>query len=219
MRQLFLPPEPPAFEGNVRQKGLSAIDEMVGRPPRRPHPGPVRKRVADREEDIPSDKFPPYWRDALDDLLMQCHRLCAFLGLYLEHATGNPSVDHMLPKSKRWDQVYEWPNYRLCAASMNARKNDMTGLIDPVDCRPGWFALEMVGFQIIRGAEAPGGRDAEITSTLELLNHPECCQAREAYFNEYHAAHISLDYLSRRAPFIATELRRQRRLRPEDLRP
>lgn len=216
MIPLTLAQEPSDFDPVVRQPGLSAIDELVGRPPRLPRPGPRRTPVARREEDIPSDQFPPYWREGLDLLLVAYHRRCAFLALYLEHATGNPSVDHMLPKSRRWDQVYEWGNYRLCAASINARKRDLTGLVDPMECKPGWFVMELVGFQVIPGPHAPVGRQAELSATLNLLNARESCRAREEYVLNYLHQHIDIDYLTRRAPFVASELRRQRRLLPKD---
>lgn len=218
MIQLRLAPEPPSFDRNVRQKGLAAIDELVGRTPRKLRRGPKRQPIARREQDIPPNSFPAYWRDALPDMLDSYERRCAFLALYLEYATGNPSVDHMIPKSRRWDQVYEWNNYRLCASTINARKNDLTGLIDPVDCRPGWFALELVGYQVIPGPEAPSDRHAEISATLNLLNTPDCCRAREEYVRCYHAGSIDLAYLRRRAPFVADELRRQKQLLPKDCR-
>lgn len=208
--------EPGAFDSRVRKRGLSAIDEMVGRPPRTLHAGPRRRQIASHEKDIPPEKFPSYWRDALPDLLRCYKRRCAFLALYLESATGSPSVDHMLPKSRRWDLVYEWSNYRLCAASINARKKDMTGLIDPFECQPGWFVLELVGFQVTRGPAAPIEHFAAIDATLALVNATDCCDIREEYVREYSDGHIDLDYLSRRAPFVAQELRRQGRLRPGD---
>lgn len=209
-------PEPRWFNSRIRMKGLSAIDEMVGRPPRLAHTGPRCRRIAEREENIPPEKFPPYWRDALPDLVNRYERRCAFLALYLEHATGNPSVDHMLPKSRQWDLVYEWMNYRLCAASLNARKKDMIGLIDPFECQRGWFALELVAFQVTLGPGAPASHSAALEATLELVNVPECCKAREEYVTNYDKGHIHLKYLEHRAPFVAEELRRQGRLRLED---
>lgn len=217
MIQVVLAPESPDFDKNVRQKGLSAIDEMVGRAPRVPHKGPRRQKIAVRETGIPPAKFPPFWRDALGDILQAYERRCAFLALYLENATGNPSVDHMLPKSRHWRQVYEWGNYRLCAASVNSHKNDMVGIVDPVSCRPSWFALEMIAFQVTRGHAAPAGRTtAEIDATLKILNAPDCCRAREEYVKNYSNRDISFDYLNRRAPFVAAELRRQGKLHAGD---
>ncbi|MBE7503761.1 MAG: hypothetical protein HS113_26445 [Verrucomicrobiales bacterium] len=209
-------PEPPGFDAKVRQKGLSAIAELTGHGARVPRRGRRRRRVATREQDIPAGSFPPYWRDALDDLLQSYDRRCAFLALYLEHGTGNPSVDHMLPKSKRWDAIYEWLNYRLCAAGINARKKDLTSLIDPFTCKPGWFSLELVGFQVIQGPRSPSANAAAVNATLELLNGIEFCRAREEYVSSYESGHIDLPYLERRAPFVALELRRQGRLRPGD---
>jgi hypothetical protein len=149
-------------------------------------------------------------------MLRRYERRCAFLALYLEHATGNPSVDHMLPKSRPWDLVYEWSNYRLCASSVNARKTDMTGLVDPFVCKSGWFALELVGFQVTRGSQAPAAHTAAIDATLQLVNDTEACKAREEYVTSYREGHIHLKYLEYRAPFIAQELRRQGQLRPGD---
>jgi hypothetical protein len=209
-----LQPEPASFDDVVRQKGLSAIDEMVGRQARRPHPGRVRNKIADREAEIPAKEFPPYWRDALDDLLLSYHRRCAFLALYIPHATGFASVDHMLPKSKHWDQVYEWNNYRLCAGSLNGIKSDMTGIIDPFDCQPGWFALEFVGFQVVLGDQVPNGGGPEFDSTLRLLNTKEARDAREQYFHSYSGGHVSIHRLEIEAPFVASEIQRQGLLIP-----
>ena len=205
-------PEPESFGPTVRQPGLSAIDELVGRKPRLKRRGPKRPSVARRESDIPADKFPPLWRESLAEMLEAYSRRCAFLALHIEHATGNPSVDHMIPKSRAWRDVYEWKNYRLCAALINSRKSDLIGIVDPFACGAGWFALELVGFQVVRGPHAPKAEAAAIDATLALLNMSECCKARETYVTEYEEGHIDLDYLERRAPFVGSELRRQGRL-------
>lgn len=208
--------EPPHFDEQVRQKGLSAIDELVGRPPRIRRRGPRRKKVADHEADIPAEDFPPFWREAIPDMLQAYERRCSYLALYIEHATGNPTVDHMLPKSREWDQVYEWSNYRLCAALINANKSTLISLVDPFEVADGWFALEFVGFQVIRGPNAPPSKLQQIEDTLPLLNMPECLKAREEYVTCYEQGAIEFAYLERRAPFVAAELRRQGQLREGD---
>ncbi len=216
MIPVTLAPEPASFDAKVRQRGLSAIDEMVGRPPRVPHSGARRKKIASNEAAIPSGEFPPYWRDALPDLLKLYERRCAFLAMHIEHATGNPSVDHLLPKSRNWQHVYEWDNYRLCAAGINAKKRDLVGIVDPFLCKTGWFALEFVAFQVTVGPAAPTNEHKKIAETLKLLNTLDCLKARAEYVVAYEKGDISLRYLERRAPFIATELRRQSRLRRGD---
>lgn len=208
--------EPATFDSKVRQPGLSAIDELVGRTPRKRRPGPKRPAAATRESDIPADRFPSFWREALPEMLDAYSRRCAFLALRIPHATGNPTVDHMLPKSRARQDVYEWKNYRLCAALINTHKSDLTGVIDPFSCRDGWFALELVAFQVVRGSSAPKSHAAAIDNTLPLLNLPDCCRARGTYVTEYEDGHIDVDYLERNAPFVASELRRQGRLRSTD---
>ena len=70
--------EPQDFDENVRQKGLSAIDELVGRPPRVSRRGRRRKQIAPHEDDIPPGAFPPFWRNCLKDMLDRYDRRCAY---------------------------------------------------------------------------------------------------------------------------------------------
>ncbi len=210
-------PEPVDFDTKVRQPGLSAIDELVGRPPRITNrKGRQRKKIANSEAEIPASKFPPYWREALPDMLTAYRRLCSFLAQYLELGTGNPTVDHMIPKSRSWDNVYEWSNYRLCAALVNTRKNDHSDMIDPFEVGEGWFRLEFVGFQVLPTKSVPANLQSKIQSTIELLNLPDFCTSRSEYVLDYEANHIDIHHLERRAPFIASELRRQGKLHPQD---
>jgi hypothetical protein len=48
------------------------------------------------------------------------------------------------------------------------------------------------------------------------LNDTDCKGLREEYATSYWERHIDLDYLSKRAPFVAMELRRQGKLRDGD---
>ncbi|AYZ63622.1 hypothetical protein EGY31_10645 [Burkholderia multivorans] len=221
MIPVSLAAEPADFDAEVRQAGLSAIDELVGRPPRVKRSGRRRKKIADSESKIPSDKFPPFWRRALDDMLDVYDRRCAYLSMYIHHATGSPTVDHVLPKSFAWNLVYEWSNYRLCAAIVNAKKNDLLTLVDPFRVRRGWFELNLVTYRVQRGASAPRTQWSKIDATLPVLNLRDCCKEREEYLYRYQLGPanggIDLTYLEHRAPFIASELRRQGQLRAGDV--
>lgn len=215
MIPVVLAEEPPTFDKKVRQPGLAAIDELVGRPPRIKRAGPCRKKIADKESQIPADKFPPIWRKALDDMMNAYEQRCAYLAMAIER-TGSPTVDHVIPKSQTWDRVYEWSNYRLCAGVVNSKKGELRGLVDPVDVKVGWFELDLASFRVIRGTSAPGGQHKKIDETLPLLNLRDCCLQREAYIDYYRlgpgVGGIDLAYLERRAPFIAREMRRQGQL-------
>jgi hypothetical protein len=175
--------------------------------------------LATSRDQIPAEHFPPFWRDVLPEMLNAYNRLCAYLALYIEHATGSPSVDHVIPKSKAWDRVYEWSNYRLACVLANSKKNDVDAVLDPFEIGDGFFALEFVEFRVKVGENAVGDLEAKVADTIEKLglNLPDCCKARQEYFENYKRRHIKLDYLERRAPFIARELRRQGRLNAGDI--
>ena len=204
--------EPATFGATVKQPGLRAIVELVGeRPPRAA--GRRFSQVADSREAIPPDRFPPYWRCAIDDLLENYHRICAYLRIYIPRGVGAPSVDHMVPKSMRWDQVYEWTNYRLACALMNARKSDVEQVLDPFDVQDGWFALELYEFQVVPGVGLPCSVETQVTTTIRRLrlNDSQCREARREFAVNYWCDEIKWSYLERHAPFVARELDRQRR--------
>ncbi len=215
MIPLALAQEPKDFDRKVRQPGLSAIDELVGRSPRIKRPGRRRAKVAESEPKIPVDKFPPFWRDVLDDMMEAYEQRCAYLAMFIEE-TGGPTVDHVMPKSLAWERVYEWSNYRLCTGVVNSKKGDLLKLVDPVDAKTGWFALDLASCRVVRGAAAPKAQHTKIDATLPLLNIRDCCMQRRRYVEEYRrgpgSKGIDLTYLEHRAPFIASELRRQGKL-------
>lgn len=214
MIRVALAQVPPDFDAKVRQPGLRAIAEMVGKPS--PYPrtaGTKHAKIAAQERDIPADAFPPYWREALPEMLAAYERRCAYLAMYIYPATGNPTVDHVLPKSYAWNQVYEWSNYRLCAAIINSKKGALLTLVDPFAIGPGWFSLNLTTLHVERGPAAPEAEWSRIDATLPVLNHKLCIDERDEYLRCYWlgaaAGGFDLAYLEERAPFIASELERQ----------
>ena len=213
-------PEPPAFDRKVRQPGLRAIAELVGEQPDPPRTaGQPHSPVAASRDEIPAGKFPPYWHEMLDDLMESYHQICAYLCLHISRVTGASSVDHAIAKSRRWDLVYEWSNYRLACSQMNARKGAAADVLDPFDIKEDWFALELVGFQVVPGDGLADDVTGAVANTIERLrlNDPACCEARAEYAEYYWSGDMVFDYLMRHAPFVARELRRQRRLLPGEI--
>lgn len=125
----------------------------------------------------------------------------------------------MLPKSTRWDHVYEWSNYRLACALMNSRKSEAADVIDPFEVGDGWFALEFDECQVIcvTGVDVTTATKVDATITRLKLNDEDCLKARREYARSYQDGEIELSYLERRSPFIAQELRRQGKLRQGDV--
>lgn len=221
MIRVDLAPEPADFDIRVRLRGLSAIDELVGRAPRIPHRRKRRAKVANQESEIRSRFFPTFWRDAIDDMMVAYERRCAYLAMIIEE-TGSPTIDHVIPKSVAWDQVYEWSNYRLCAGVVNSKKGDLIGFVDPFEAHTGWFELNLTSYRVVRGRSAPESMHKLIDATLPLLNIRDCCVQRKQYIEQYRRGPgpgigIDLAYLEYRAPFIARELRRQGQLARGDI--
>jgi len=206
---------PETFESAVRQKGLDAIAELVGEPRSRARRGPRRKSAASHptREDIPPDAFPDFWTAALPDLRERYDDRCAYLALHL-YKPGRASVDHYIPKSVDWREVYEWRNYRLCDPVVNGIRGNRRLHFDPFTVPPGLFALEFHEYQVKPGPEARGAVVAQVEADIITLglNHRGCREAREAYVVDYRLGSprgIELAHLERKAPFIAQELRRQ----------
>lgn len=224
-------PEPTTFKDKVRVPGLQALAEMVGRSPSPPRTNgrpcdqryrPVKqadgstKRVPiTRESDLPSSEFKPYWTEALDDLMTAYDDICAYSCLRIHRVTGARSVDHFAPRSRAWDRVYEWNNYRLACSRLNARKRDFTDVLDPFSVQTGWFRLELVGFQILPALNL----DDELTRRIEVtlderlgLNDKVFLDAREEAAEDYWSGKIVLQILQRESPFVAHDLHRQGKL-------
>ena len=207
--------EPDTFAANVRNPGLCALAEMVGEKPRRLK-GKRFQKIADRRENIPFDKFPPYWTEALDDLMTAYSQICAYSCFKIHRVTGGRSVDHMIAKSKAWDKVYEWSNYRLSCTRLNARKNNFEAVLDPFEIQDDWFQLELVGFQVVPNPNLDNAIRTAVENTIERLGLNDFCRDRAERAEDYWAVDVTLKILTAESPFVTRELRRQGRLLPED---
>lgn len=215
MIRVNLAQEPDTFDAKVRVPGHRAISEMVGeKVVRRGRPF---KKIASMREEIPSDCFPPYWTEAIDDLMERYNQICAYSCFRIHPVTGGRSVDHMAPKSRTWNRVYEWDNYRLACSRLNARKRDFSNVLDPCEILDGWFQLELVGFQVIPNGRLNRKVRERIQETIERLGLDDFRHDRERDAENYWRGEISLRILTEESPFVAKELRRQGRLNSGDL--
>ncbi|WP_437906218.1 hypothetical protein WME95_49730 [Sorangium sp. So ce327] len=222
MIRVVLAAEPPSFDDLVRKRGKEAIARLLGKPVKGKG-GRKPKKTYAREEDIPPERFPALWRQpreadsksTLDDMMDLYGQRCAYLAMYIEKATGSPTVDHFIPTSANWRLAYEWSNYRLSAFYVNTAKG-VLDVVDPFEVRAGWFELDFATFHVQRGRGAPKAQHTKIDKTLPMLNLRECWQQREEYVKLYRLGPgnkgIDLPFLEHRAPFIASELRRQGKL-------
>jgi hypothetical protein len=217
--------------------GLRAVAEMLGKQPnpRRKDGKPFKQRTksieqADgsildvpitREQDLPSSELPPYWTTCLDSLMAGYDEVCAYSCFRIHKITGARSVDHFAPRSRAWNKVYEWTNYRLACSRLNSRKRDFTDILDPFEVQTGWFQLELVGFQVLPAPELDVGLKRRIETTADRLglNDSDFCSARAQDAEHYWSEDVSLKVLREESPLVALELARQDRLRPGDVLP
>ena len=223
MIQIMLATEPDGFDSLVRQPGLRSIAAKVGEKPLPKRRGPPFKKIAETRDKIPPEEFKDYWREAIPDMMTAYKQICAYSCFRIHRITGAVSVDHMAPKSRRWDRVYEWSNYRLASSRMNARKNNFEDIIDPFEIQDGWFQLEDFGFGIRANPNLQQqdliGRINETINRLKLNDEYHRTQ-RELDIEEYligkKGSTVPLWKLEQESPFVALELRRQGRLRVGD---
>ena len=109
--------------------------------------------------------------------------------------------------------------YRLACLLMNSRKGAATSVLDPFEVEDGWFVLELVAFQVLPADGLADPTSVAVEDTIERLrlNDKECCDACAEYAQEYWDDNVNLDYVTRYAPFVANELRRQNKLRAGDI--
>lgn len=200
-------PEPPDFDSKVRQRGLRALRELRAEEGLAPRPG----RPRTRREATTTDELPPFWRECLDDLHTAYQGICAYVSMYIEKVTGARTVDHLVAKrSSGLEDAYEWSNYRLACARMNARKGAFADVLDPFEVGDGWFRMEPYEHQLLPSPDLDGALRSRVMQAIERLglNDQDCCNLRQQYHEDYENGHISFAYLERRAPLVARELQR-----------
>lgn len=110
--------EPPTFDRDVRQKGLSWMKDQG----------------IDLNGELPEGvKLRPFWRACVDELREVFDRRCCYSGHYMRKSEVVP-VEHAVPKSLRPDLAYEWSNYRYASQRINGRKGTKI-VLDPA-CFP-----------------------------------------------------------------------------------
>jgi hypothetical protein len=189
--------EPDDFDQKVRLKGFGYIENH------KLDPGSALPHGA---------KLPPYWRECLDDLHAAYHGICAYACRYIDRQTGARSVDHYVAKSALVGEAYEWRNYRLACARMNARKRAYDDVLDPFAIKPDTFRLELVTGHVYANEEALTQEElASAKDTLVRLGLDDGVsqRARADDWGHYINGLVSADWLRDYSPFVWIEAKRQ----------
>lgn len=188
--------EPAAFDGKVRQPGLTWLNGQ-GIDLTRPLPLGTKPK--------------PYWRICLDDLHERYDGVCAYLAIYIERASGAASADHFVAKSALAGQIYEWDNYRLACLAMNARKRAFDDVLDPFTLPPDVFRLELVSGRIFVDSSITGQLAMEAETTIKRLKLDSAINrnTRGRHYQEYIQVHTCEAHLRKMSPFVWYEAQRQ----------
>jgi hypothetical protein len=193
--------EPANFELRVRQPGNAFLQSI-----------PQDTKIDFTRRD--------YWRRILSDLHSVYEGICAYSCHWIPFDTGNDTVEHFVPKAiDRW-QAYEWSNYRLVCGRLNGRKGDHQDVVDPFQVVTGMFLLDFPSLCVIVGDNVTAAQMLAANSTIKRLrlNDNRCISMRQEFVQTYLDKHISYTHLQRKAPFLASELRRQNLSKRSELR-
>jgi len=185
--------EPPSFDDNVRQKGLSWI--------RNTPDASQRKRPQN------------YWRHCLTDLRHAFQNICPYAAMRID-AKG--TVDHFeswaRTKATNPGLAYEWSNYRFCSSAMNSLKNKFDeDVLDPFEVQNGWFRVTLPDMQLILTDQVPPAQRALAERTIERLqlrDGEDLIEFRLEWYNQYKAGgEPILEMMESWAPLVATAIR------------
>ncbi len=185
-------PEPHDFSERVRTPGKEFLSEIAN---------PTSQQWRGKE----------YWQRVLLGMRKAYNGICAYSAFWIPYSTGNHSVDHFVPKSKKPELAYEWDNYRYASARFNSRKGTHK-IVDPFKLLPGWFILDFRTFFVKPNPELSAKQRQPLWETIEhlKLNDDEDLVAeRQVWCSHYFHKEISFNHLKKKAPFIAFELERQ----------
>lgn len=183
--------EPANFEAKVRIPGNNFLAS---------NPNPNGKQF----------KPNSFWKTAKKELHAAYKGVCAYTCMYI--MLPDSSVDHFLPKSSHPGLAYEWKNYRLSAPRVNLYKGDSIELIDPVGMTDKLFNLDFPSCLVIPAQGLGDALRARVDRTIEKLKlnlDDTFVQERCDMMVEYARGDVTLEFLSRRYPFLALEVKRQ----------
>lgn len=185
-------PPPPKFFEKVQQPGEAFLARV---------PNPKEKDWKGHE----------YWQDIQPELRTAYSAICAYSCHWIPAITGFSTVEHFKPKSKYPHLVYDWSNYRLVCGKLNGRKGDYEDVLDPFTLQHGWFVIDFPSLMVFPGPQLSPEQAEQVMKTINRLklNDEDFLQERAEYLQDHYVHGYPFSYLERKAPFLASELKRQ----------
>lgn len=187
---ITLKPEPPNFYEKIQKKGDEFLKE---------HPG------------AKGTKLKPLWREIIPELHEAYSGICAYTCHWIPLDTGFSTVDHYKSKDDYPQFAYTWDNYRLACGTINGRKGKSKDILDPFTLPKGWFELHFPSLQLRPNKDLNDTNIKSICTTIESLklNGDTCVNSRRNWLVPYLQGRYGIDHLEEKAPFLASELKRQ----------
>ncbi|GAB6173586.1 hypothetical protein JCM15765_30640 [Paradesulfitobacterium aromaticivorans] len=131
-------------------------------------------RLLETEEEIPTSLKLKYRDPEIKEkIIEETHGKCAYCESYIPHISFG-DVEHIYPKSKRPDLIFEWSNLTLsCEQCNRTRKKDYYNPDDPI-INP--YIDDPSEYLIAHGpfiSHYPGNRKGELTERILELNRKE----------------------------------------------
>ncbi len=183
-------PEPPNFNGSVREPGLAFLKH---------NPNPTSKEFSKHN----------YWKRISQELHNAYQRICAYTCFFI---VDGGTVDHFLPKTTNPKLAYEWSNYRLSSPRVNNHKANEMDIVDPFNMDLGLFIIDFPSclVKVNSGFSSELQEKAKKTITILRLNDDDhFVQTRCQMMLDYANNEVTIDFLRRRYPFLASEIIRQ----------
>lgn len=172
-------PEPDGFDAHVRRPGQAWRIE---------HPTAPRPR--------------PLWNRYLPHLAEGFGHRCGYTAMHIEEGT----VDHYRSCANYPALIYEWSNYRLASARINAvKKTADDRVLDPFEVGDDWFEILLPSLQMVPTESIPieaRERAAFTLLRLGLRDGEPVMRRRATWYAEFLLGGLSLAGLRRFAPLL-----------------
>ena len=155
-----------------------------------------------------------YWKAIHNELYQLYSGICSYCSSWTARNPrpnrDNTSVDHFIPKSIHPNLAYEWTNFRLCRARLNAKKDNSTEVMDPCYIKNGWFQIDFRTFLMNTSSDTPNIIREYVNRSIDILglNDDDYVNERLEIIRLYALEEITIDELGAKYPFIAEEIRR-----------
>ncbi len=189
MIRIAIKAEPSDFDAKVRRPGLSYL-----------------KGLAAGEK--PNWSGHGYWRKAKEDMINAYKGICAYACCEIT-PSGSAEIDHFQPKSRYWQEAYEWENFRLCSSNINKKKRDHD-VLDPFAVRDWTFGIVLATGRMVKLKKYDPAYEALCDKTVKILglNEHAYTRMRNDILDEYLRGEITISNLQRRNPFVYSEVQR-----------